>query len=108
MSSNLNNKFFCFQDRHSRIAQVEYQGQTSHTIILDCKPNITAADLAIIFGCNQFRIIPEIFYKLFRTAMMAPSEVAVLFDRNLSRRSLYRPAAGVDLHLLLYRIRFRT
>ena len=41
-----------------------------------------ATDLAH-FGCNQFRIMPDIVFKLLRTAIMAPFEVAVLFHGNL-------------------------
>ena len=50
------------------------------------------ADLAANFGCNQFRITPDIISKLFGAQ---PSEVAV----NLSRR----PFLGqvIDLDLLL-------
>ena len=32
------------QDCHSRIAQVECQGQTRYTLILDCKPFINTYD----------------------------------------------------------------
>ena len=52
-------------------------------------------DLAANFGCNQFRITPGIVFKL----CALPSEVAVLFDSNLSRRPFLRQV--VDLDLLL-------
>ena len=40
MSCNLELIFLLQDCYHSRIAQVEYQGQTRYTEILDCKPLI--------------------------------------------------------------------
>ena len=43
-------QLFCLQDCYSRIAQVEYQGQTQNTRILECKP------LIYTFYCIQHRL----------------------------------------------------
>ena len=54
-----------------------------------------AIDLAANFGCNRFRITPDIVSKL-----CAPlSEVAVLFDSNLSRRPFLGHVFDLDLLL---------
>ena len=39
MSSNLE-LIICMQDRHSRIARIEYQDETRYTGVLGCKPYI--------------------------------------------------------------------
>ena len=53
-----------------------------------------ATNLAGNFGCNQFRILPEIVFKL----DVLSFEVAVLFDWNLSRCPFLQV---VNLELLL-------
>ena len=52
------------------------------------RPIKLRSDLTAHFGCDRFRIMPEIVSKLLRAA----SEVAVLFDSNLSRRPFLGPA----------------
>ena len=54
-----------------------------------------ATYLTINFGCNLFRITPDIVSKL----CVWPSEVAVLFDSNLSKRPFL--GQGVHSDLLL-------
>ena len=44
-----------------------------------------ATDLAANFGCNRFRIMPDII----STLLSPPSEVDVLFESNLSRRPFH-------------------
>ena len=59
-----------------------------------------ATSLAANFGCNWFRIMPDIFSKL----LMPPSEVTVLFDLNLSRHPFLGLVVNLDdvkLDLLL-------
>ena len=54
-----------------------------------------ATNLAANFGCYWLRIMPEIVSKLWAL----PSEVAVLFDLNLSRRPFLGQVADLDLLL---------
>ena len=54
-----------------------------------------ATNCAANFGCNRFRIVPDIVPSFFAL----PSEVAVLFNLNLSRRPFLWQV--VDLDLLL-------
>ena len=56
-----------------------------------------ATYLAANFGCNWFRIIPDIVSSIYTQ----PSEVAVLFNSNLSRRHFLRQ---VLFHLLPIRL----
>ena len=55
-----------------------------------------ATYMAANFGCNQFRITPDIVPKL----LLQPSEVAVLLDSNLSRRPFLGQVI-IELDLLL-------
>ena len=88
------------QDCRPQIAQVEYQGQTRYSRILECKP---LTDLAANFGCNRLRIMPDIDSKLLHAAIW--SRCAVQFESEqtpFSRiRRRYRSAA-------LHRIRLGT
>ena len=52
-----------------------------------------ATVLAANFGCNQFRIMPDIVYKPF----LRVSEVSVLFDWNLNRRPFLDQVVDLDL-----------
>ena len=64
-----------------------------------------ATDLAANLGCNRFRIVPYIVSKLW----VPPSEEAVLFKWNLSRRSFLGQVVNLDPPLctsILNRIRF--
>ena len=53
------------------------------------------AEVAANFGCNQFRIMPEIVYKLFVLSF----EVAVLFYSNLNGLPFFGYVVNLDLVL---------
>ena len=50
------------------------------------------------FGCNPFRIMPDIVSRLL-LALLQPSEVAVLFNWNLRRLPFFRQVVNLDLLL---------